>query len=317
MKILKPTEKNIKFCAGLIRKGDVIAFPTETVYGLGANALNPDACLRIFEIKQRPKFDPLIVHISKKEDLNKIAKFVPDKIKKLTDKFWPGPLTVVVEKKEIVPDIVTAGLKTVAIRMPKNEIALKLIKYAQTPLAAPSANKFTRISPTNPYHIKRQFKKNDIKYIIDGGKTEYGVESTIIKHEAGKIYILRKGAVSKEEIEKTLGEKVYIKKSKKIDSPGQFKKHYAPIAKVIIVNNKNIKSDPEAGYIAFYKKPEMKFKVIKILSEKKDLYEAARNLFEYFHEMEEKKVKRIYIEKVPEKGIGYAIMDRIRKACGK
>ncbi|MEW6013158.1 MAG: L-threonylcarbamoyladenylate synthase [Elusimicrobiota bacterium] len=316
MRILKPTEKNIKLCAKAIKKGEVVAFPTETVYGLGADVFNKESVAKIFEIKKRPKFDPLIVHISDRSQLKILVKKIPSKIKILIDKFWPGPLTLVMEKKKNVPDIVTSALNTVAVRMPNNEIALKLIKYSKTPIAAPSANKFTRISPTTAFHITRQFE-NEIPFILDGGKTDFGVESTIIKYEKKRFYLLRKGAISKEEIEKAIKDKVIDKKSKKIDAPGQFKKHYAPLAKVIIIkDDSNIKEDLKAGYIAFCKKPKKKFKMVKVLSFKKDLKEAASNLFDFFHQFEEKGIKKIYVEKISEKGLGAAIMDRIKKAAG-
>lgn len=318
MILLKPTEENIKLAAKAIRNGGIVAFPTETVYGLGADALNPLSVSKIFEVKERPEFDPLIVHIYNFNQLELIAKSIPKKLSILIENLWPGPLTIVVEKTSIVPEIVTSGLRTVAIRMPENQIALKLIKYSNTPIAAPSANKFTRVSPTRVEHILKQFKDEEINYIIDGGKTNFGIESTIVKYIDNKFYILRKGSISKEEIEDIIKEKVLYYKQEDIEAPGNFKKHYAPKAKLKIVDeNMKIKDDPEAGYIAFCKPPISKFKVVKILSPTKNLREAAANLFEYFHQMEDMKIKKIYVEKIEEKGIGEAIMDRIRKASGK
>jgi L-threonylcarbamoyladenylate synthase len=316
IQILLPSEENIKKAAVAIKKGGIVAFPTETVYGLGASIYQKDAILKIFELKQRPHFDPLIVHISSFNDLDEIVLRVPKKVYRLVEKFWPGPLTVVLKKRKNISDIITSGLDTVAVRMPKNEIALKLIKYS-TPIAAPSANKFTRISPTRVSHILKQFESG-IDYIIDGGKTKFGLESTIIKYEDGKFYLLRKGALPVEEIEEVISEKLY-KPNKKVLSPGIFRKHYSPIPDVIIVDNpKDIDDDPNSAYIAFSKRPfGKKFKVVKVLSKTGNMYEAASNLFDYFHQLEDIGVSKIYIEKVEEKGLGLAIMDRIRKASGK
>ena len=316
IEILKPTYYNIKKAAEKIKEGKLIVFPTETVYGLGADVFNKKAVARIFEVKERPKFDPLIVHIS---DLKQLRELIDDKIDEKVDRLiknlWPGPLTIVFKKNKKVPDIVTSGLDTVAVRMPRNNISLNLIRFSKTPIAAPSANKFARTSPTKPKHILKQFKTEEIEYIIDGGKTDFGVESTIIKYENGDFYLLRKGAISKEDIEKIINQKLIYKKSDGIESPGQFKKHYAPLARVIIVDNDfKLKDDRNAGYIAFYKKPAKKFKLVRVLSSKKDLKEAAANLFDFFHEFEDRGIKKIYIEKVEEKGIGEAIMDRMRKA---
>ena len=316
IEVLKPTDKNIKKAAQSIKNGGIVAFPTETVYGLGASIYNKNAILKIFELKERPRFDPLIVHISSFIELEKIVKKVPKRIYKLIEKFWPGPLTVVLKKRKIISDIITSGLDSVAVRMPKNDIALKLIKCS-TPIAAPSANKFTRVSPTKVEHIVKQFI-NGIDYVIDGGKTDLGIESTIIKYDDGSFYLLRKGSLPIEEIEDIISEKLKIPFTK-INSPGVFKKHYSPLSRVIIVSNPcNIKDDLYGAYIAFSKKPKgKKFKIVKVLSKKGDMYEAASNLFDYFHQLEDMGVKRIYIEKVEEKGLGAAIMDRIKRASGK
>ncbi|MEF3280030.1 MAG: threonylcarbamoyl-AMP synthase [Elusimicrobiota bacterium] len=315
MPVLKATFKNIKKCALIIKKGGVVAFPTETVYGLGADAFNENAVLKIFNIKKRPRFDPLIIHIANKPDLFKLASHVPNKILRLTQKLWPGPLTIILPKKKIVPDIVTASMGTVAVRMPDNKIALELIKLSKKFIAAPSANKFSKLSPTSPSHILKQLGK-DIP-IIDGKKTVYGIESTIIKYEKGNYYLLRPGAIEKEKIEKIIGKKLKKPNKKIIEAPGQIKKHYSPDKKLIIVNGeKDIKKPEESAYISFYKKPSKNYLFSARLSKDGNLIEAASNLFEILHLAEESKAKQIYIQKVPEKGIGLAIMDRIRKASG-
>lgn len=314
-KLVKATEKNIQKAAQIIKNGGVVAFPTETVYGLGADVFNKKAVAKIFEIKKRPDFDPLIVHICDIKQLKLLCSHIPLVIKKITKLFWPGPLTVILPKKKSVPDIVTAGLKTVAVRMPENKIALKLIKLANTPIAAPSANLFSRLSPIKAEHVVNQLNgKPDL--ILDGGKTKIGLESTIIKYENGKLYLLRPGGLEKEKIENKIGVKIELLKNDIMEAPGQFKKHYSPKIKTIMVKDPSmIKSDMQALYIAFKKPPNKKFKKIKILSSKGDLEEAATNLFDFLHYAENLKIKRIYIETVPEKGLGLAINDRIKRAA--
>jgi L-threonylcarbamoyladenylate synthase len=315
MPVLKPTIKNIKLCSNIINHGDVVAFPTETVYGLGADVFNENAVIKIFEIKKRPRFDPLIVHISDISDIDKIAHKPPERIKKLFKKFWPGPLTVILKKKNSVPDVVTAGLDTVAVRMPSNSIAFQLIKTSKTPIAAPSANRFTRLSPTRAEHVLKQLGSNI--FVLDGGKTVYGVESTIIKYERGNIYLLRPGALSPEKIEKEFGKKLLMPVAGKIESPGQFKKHYSPAKKLIIVRDEDeIKISEDAGYISFKDRPLKKYRFSAVLSEKGDLYEAASNLFDILNKAEDASIKKIYVQRVPLNGIGFAIMDRLKRAEG-
>jgi len=318
MNILKATDKNIEKAARIIKNGGIVVFPTETVYGLGADVFNKKAIAKIFEIKERPHFDPLIVHIADKKQLKILSYKIPKKVEKLSEIFWPGPLTIVINKRKSVHDIVTAGLKTVAIRMPANKIALKLIKKAGVPIAAPSANKFTRISPTKAIHVYKQLG-NLPDIILDGGKTKIGIESTILKYENGKFYLLRLGGLPIEEIEKKAKIKIYKQKNNNIESPGQFKKHYAPQKETIIVKeNQPIKSDLKAAYIGFRKLPLQKFAIEKILSKNGDLKEASANLFDYLHIAENsKKVKKIYIEMAPEIGLGKAINDRIKRAANK
>jgi len=183
--------KNTDLAAAFIRDGKVVAFPTETVYGLGADALNPMAVAKIFELKERPSFDPLIVHIASVDQLEALVKSIDERVHKLAQTFWPGPLTIVLPKSSIVPDIVTSGLPTVGIRMPDNPVALELIRKAGCPVAAPSANKFGRISPTTAAHVRKQLP--DVDYILDGGKTTIGIESTIISLTPAGFRILRNG----------------------------------------------------------------------------------------------------------------------------
>lgn len=314
MPLLKPTEKNIKKAAFILKNGGVVAFPTETVYGLGASAFDEKAVRKVFELKKRPYYDPLIVHISSLKQLKEIAEVDKNTLNFLK-KIWPGPLTIILKKKKNIPDIVTASLDTVAIRYPKNKIAIKLIKYTKTPIAAPSANKFSRLSPTKSQHVLKYFPNI---LVLDGGKTVHGVESTIIKIECNTISILRHGAIPFEEIKKFWKGKIINTNSKKIISPGLLKKHYSPNKKLYIIKKQNEIKDPlSSAFISFGEKPTKKYALFLDLSPKKDIDEAASNLFDYLHIAEEnERVKCIYIKYVPQKHKGKAIMERLRKACG-
>ncbi|HPR86280.1 MAG TPA: L-threonylcarbamoyladenylate synthase, partial [Prolixibacteraceae bacterium] len=181
--------QEIEHAAEIISKGGLVAFPTETVYGLGANALNPVAVAKIFEAKERPTFDPLIVHISSLIELEKLTGELDEKVMELAKRFWPGPLTMVLPKSNLVPDLVTSGLTTVGIRMPDHPVALELIRRSGCPIAAPSANKFGQLSPTTAAHVRKQLPHID--YILDGGKTAVGIESTIVSVEKDKCVVLR------------------------------------------------------------------------------------------------------------------------------
>ena len=309
------SEKEIIEAAKIIKNGGLVAFPTETVYGLGADALNPHAVAKIFEAKERPSFDPLIVHIADFDNLNVLAQEINENVYKLAEKFWPGPLTIVLPKKPIVPDIVTSGLDTVGIRMPNNVIALSLIRNAACPIAAPSANKFGRISPTNAMHVRKQL--TDIECILDGGSTTVGIESTVISvHEDGFV-ILREGIITKEDLKFVIPQsKLGISKTELLSSPGNIKSHYSPNKPLYILgehpNNLNTKN---AAFLSFGSKPEQEFKQIEYLSETADLREAAIKLFEKLHLLEDSDCEFIIAEPVTEKGIGLAIMDRLRRAA--
>lgn len=193
------TNKEIEIAAQLIRDGKVVAFPTETVYGLGANALNAMAVARIYELKERPSFDPLIVHIADIEAIRQLTTTSDERVQLLADRFWPGPLTIILPKSEIVPDIVTSGLGTVGIRMPANPVARELIRRAGCPIAAPSANKFGQLSPTLARHVAKQLP--DADFILDGGPADVGIESTIIALNEKGFEILRHGVITREDIE--------------------------------------------------------------------------------------------------------------------
>jgi len=313
---------NAKFClsteirkaADIIKAGGLVAMPTETVYGLGANALNPIAVARVFELKQRPSFDPLIVHIADINDLNTLAVDLDERVYRLAEKFWPGPLTMVLPKSDLVPEIVTSGLSTVGIRMPANDIALSLIRSAECPIAAPSANKFGNISPTTAEHVRKQLPGVD--YILDGGSTNIGIESTIMRLTDIGFQILRQGVITREEIESFMPYDPQTRMDK-LSSPGQFKSHYSPRKPFLIADpaSLSVAPKPTAGLISFSGALEDGFGRVIRLSQTSDLKEYAAGLFGAMHSFEDDPdISVIFAEPVSETGIGVAIMDRLRKA---
>lgn len=322
--ILEANEENIKKAAEAIKNGGTVAFPTETVYGLGADGYNPQACARIFEIKERPRFDPLILHAHSAEMACGLFSEVPDKAKVLMQKFWPGPLTLVLPKAAAVPDIVSSGLPTVAVRVPAHPAALALIRAAARPVAAPSANKFGRLSPTAARHVAEQLGRGP-EIILDGGRTAVGVESTIITFHYGHPVLLRAGGLAAEEIENVLGEPVLRPVPAKGKdalpmAPGCLKKHYAPRAELrIIKRGEAVCGGTSSAYIALSAVPENpgRFAVVKVLSQSGDLKQAAANLFYVMHELEDSGISRIYAEEVPPHGLGLAIMDRLRRGAAR
>ena len=318
MKSVKANTKNILQAAELIIRSGLVAFPTETVYGLGADGLNPIAVAKIFEVKKRPSFNPLILHIAEKSWLTKFTTVKNSKVEKLINKFWPGPLTLVLPKTETVPDIVTAGNQTVAIRMPNHQVALKLIRTSKTPIAAPSANKFGHLSPTEAAHVEK-YLGDKVDMILDGGKCSVGVESTILQFHEDEFYLLRPGGLSKEDIEKVIGK---IKPGKidmhKPAAPGQLLFHYSPSTPLKFFDKKLLDKKKKIGVIFFTKnKIEFPFAAAKILSASGNLREAAANLFAHLHDLEKESLDLILVEPVEETGLGRAIMDRLRKASNK
>ena len=308
---------NISEAAQIIKDGGLVAFPTETVYGLGANALNPFAVAKIFELKERPSFDPLIVHIASFDDLRTLSAGVNENVMRLAEYFWPGPLTIVLPKSSVVPDIVTSGLDTVGIRMPNNPIALELIKQSKCPIAAPSANKFGQLSPVNAHHVKKQLPNVD--YILDGGNTSVGIESTIVSIENDICQLLRPGFITLDEIGKALPDTFVFNSNKpeKLVSPGLLKSHYSP-KKPLYILNKPLKNLPENSGLILHSKKLQAYPVTKIIhtSLTCNKIEISANLFAALHAMEEDdSVKQIYIEPVEETGLGVAIMDRMKKAA--
>lgn len=320
MQLLEATSENIILAAQILKSGGLVAFPTETVYGLGADGLNDRAVSKIFEAKKRPTFNPLILHISNFEMLDKISEIENNKIKILTDKFWPGPLTLVLKKKETVPYIVTAGLETVAVRMPDNRYALDLINNLGKPIAAPSANVFSKLSPTKAEHVVKQLGKK-VDVILDGGNCNVGVESTIIHVTGNSQTLLRPGGIAREEIEALIGKLKDSPESKlNPNSPGQLKIHYAPSIPIKFYDENKLTeiNDKRVGAIFFRTvKNKNYFSEIKILSSSGNLNEAASNLFSFLHEFENLNLDMIFVEPIEKIGLGVAIMDRLTKAVNK
>lgn len=309
--------KDVSEAAQLLGLGETVAVPTETVYGLAANALNAEAVLKIFEVKNRPYFDPLIVHTGNKENIEKYVEEIPAKARELIDAFMPGPLTLLLKKKPVIPDLVTSGLDTVAIRIPQHPLTLELLQQLDFPLAAPSANPFGYISPTTAQHVYDQLQ-GKIPYILDGGPTGIGVESTIIGFEADKVIVYRLGGLPVEAIKKVTG-KVFINVNESPDprSPGMLKRHYAPRKKIIFDPAKA----PDAkniAVIAFDKYLEAyPFDKQVLLSPAGDLHEAARNLFAVMRQLDNSGAELIVAIKFPEKGLGLAINDRLKRAAAE
>jgi len=303
----------------ILKKGGIVAIPTETVYGLAGNALDETVVAKIFAAKERPFFDPLIVHIAKFSDMENLVEEIPKNAKILAEKFWPGPLTIVLNKKEIVPKLTSGGLSTVAVRMPKKEIARDIIEQAGFPLAAPSANMFQHLSPTSAEHVFEQLK-NRIDGIVDGGPCEIGVESTVIGFENETPVIYRPGAVTKEMIADCLGlapkNFPLLEGCLHLHSPGLLQKHYSPNTTLILGLSNEI--PPNSGLLAFGKLPANAGSYAKVfnLSEKANPIEAAANLYGLLHKLDSCGLDKIFAVKLPEAGLGIAINDRLTKAAG-
>jgi L-threonylcarbamoyladenylate synthase len=313
-----PSPEVIREGAAVILRGGTVAFPTETVYGLGANALDDDACREIFRVKGRQQDNPIIVHISDFEQLDYVSKGLPDDLKQTFERVWPGPLSVVLEKRNlgIVP---TAGLNTVAVRMPAHRIPLELIKASGRPIAAPSANKSGSPSPVYASEVFEDLG-NKVDLIIDGGPSYFGVESTVIMFRDGEIVLLRPGAFSAEDLREIFKLRVRVagESPKTPVSPGMKYRHYAPEKDLVLGRTEEkIISACESGKVLFIGSSETASKLNSesiILGSKNDLYEVARNLFPSFRKLDKSKYSVGVIEGFEEKGIGLAIMNRIYKA---
>ena len=321
----------------LIAGGQLVAFPTETVYGLGGDALDPEAAKKIYAAKGRPSDNPLIVHIAEFEDMYRVGKNIPEKAKKLSDAFWPGPLTMIVEKSDAVPDATTGGMNTVAVRMPNHPVALELIRKSGCLIAAPSANTSGRPSPTEASHVAEDLD-GKIAMIIDGGQVGIGIESTIIDLTEEIPMVLRPGYITPKMLSEVLGEEVIIDPgiiaaddTRKPKAPGMKYKHYAPKADMIIVDgpqeqviakiNSLVKSKKAAGdKVAVIATDETRDSydadVILCMGSKSDEDAIARHLYKILRECDELSVNAIYSESFATPRIGQAIMNRMLKAAG-
>ena len=311
---------NIDIAATLLKKGEAVAIPTETVYGLAANALNTSAVAKIFQIKQRPTFDPLIIHLSSFEKVYDYVLEVPEIFEELAKKFMPGPLTLLLRKKDIIPDLVTAGSPYVAVRIPSHNVTKSLLDMVDFPLAAPSANPFGYISPTTAQHVADQLG-NKVYYILDGGPCDVGLESTIIgMNENGDIEVLRKGGLSIESIQEVMGN-IIIRdiSSSNPEAPGMLTSHYSPKVPLILTDlgQLNKVSDiNRTGIISFRNfLPTIPTKHQIVLSPSGNFMDAARNLFKGMRYLDGCDLDIIYAELAPEEDLGIAINDRLRRAA--
>ena len=338
MKLLPVCAESLELAAKILRSGGLVAFPTETVYGLGADAFNPQALAKVFQAKGRPHFDPLIIHIAALQsledaaDLSLLSEGALKKLFLLAEEFWPGPLSIILPKNEKIPGIATAGLPTAAIRFPAHEAAQKLISLSGGAVAAPSANPFGALSPTRAEHVRDALGEK-VELILDGGPARIGLESTVLDITGESIKILRPGGTPKEAIEDLIGpvHEAYSAEKNGLcpHSPGQLKSHYAPKTPLSVFTKEDIVSLPYEENCAFLffdgaskdewlhaqKQKPPDSPLIKVLSESGSPLEAASVLFETLHEMDKRKVSKIFAQSAPGEGLGEAINDRLRRGC--
>jgi L-threonylcarbamoyladenylate synthase len=314
---------SIRLAAGIIRTGGLVAFPTETVYGLGCDAMNPAAAAKIFEAKQRPQFDPLIVHIADRSQLDTVAILQSPVAQRLMDEFWPGPLTLVLPKQSAVPDLVTAGLPTVAVRMPSHPVAHALICEAGTPIAAPSANPFGYVSPTTARHVFDGLGRT-VDLILDGGPCSVGIESTVVSLIGPQPALLRPGSITLEQLTVVIGPVDGPSgNNDRPVAPGQLTRHYATLTPLTILASAGTQAvpSPEERVSLLLISPsniiEHRFAAVEVLSPTGDLREAARNLFAALRRLDALCLDRIYAEPCHETGLGRAIMDRLRRCAAR
>jgi L-threonylcarbamoyladenylate synthase len=311
------TSAHVEAAAEVLRQGGTVAFPTETVYGLGAHALKPLAVARVFEIKGRPRFDPLIVHVPDVAAMDSVAAKVPPEAAELASRFWPGPLTLVLPRRPEVPAITTSGLATVAVRVPDHPLAIELLRCAVAPVAAPSANRFGRVSPTRIEHVIEQLA-GDVDAILDGGPCRLGIESTIVSLAGKRPVLLRPGGVPVEELERAIGplEKP-VESGGLPQAPGSLPSHYAPRTPLFLADGAADATVPGRIGLLSFREPasRMGFAAVEVLSPSGDLREAAANLFAALCRLDARGLDRIVAEPVPEAGLGRAILDRLRRAA--
>lgn len=303
----------IQRAAELLRNGKLVAFPTETVYGLGANALDADAVTRVFQAKGRPSSSPVIVHVSNHEMIGQVALLWPEKARTLAERFWPGPLTLVVPKMPAVPDIVTAGLPTVGVRMPAHPVALALIEAAQVPVAAPSANRFTQVSPTTAEHV-RQGLGDLVDYVLDGGSCDVGIESTVLSLVNEVPVLLRPGGVSRQQIEQAIGTIETASQEQKgpHPAPGMHPRHYSPRTPLYLVRDGQVPTHGSGAYLQIKCPPQTSVREIVAMPNHAAAY--AARLYGALHSLDARGYDWIAAE-TPGPGIEWeAVLDRLQRA---
>ena len=302
----------------LLREGEAVALPTETVYGLAADALSEKAVLKIFQAKSRPRFDPLIVHLPDEDWISRVAildSSIVDQFTQIRKQFWPGPLTFIFPRQSVISDIVTAGLETVAIRLSSHPVFRRISATFGRPLAAPSANRFGRLSPTAAEHVRAELD-GLIPLIVDAGPTTHGLESTIIALRNGRIEILRRGPITEKQLSE-FGEVVAVGPTHHPEAPGQLPSHYAPRTPLLVMETAaafDSKSGQRIGLLSWRTKNDARFAETRQLSERQDLAEAATSLFRLLRELDACDLDLIVAEKLPDEGLGAAINDRLSRA---
>ena len=333
-----PDPAKIQLAAEIIQRGGLVAFPTETVYGLGADALNSEAALALFKAKKRPMDNPPIIHVANPAEVSRLVVEVPKKAELLMEKFWPGPLTLIFKHSNLVPKVTVAGLDTVAVRMPKHKVAIELIRQSRCPIAAPSANLAGKPSPTTAQHVYEDLNGR-IDAIIDGGATNIGIESTVVDLSVDPPMLLRPGGTPFEALKEVLSDlklHAFVQAEQELSlneirSPGMAHKHYAPKAKVILVEGKvpavvaevnrlaesfDLKGEKVGILATDETEASYKAAVVKSLGSRSNLSTVAQNLFRMLREMDGQNVDVIIAEGVSSEGIGLAVMNRLRKASG-
>ncbi len=333
MELLKPTEENLRRAAEILVRGGLVAFPTETVYGLGANAYDARALARVFEAKGRPTFDPLIVHIASRDSVEAVADLgaLPPgsraAARRLLEAFWPGPLTLILPKRERVPDLATSGLPTVAVRFPDHPTARRVIELSTGAVAAPSANPFGYLSPTRAQHVAAQLGDR-VDLILDGGRCPVGVESTVVDVTGPSPRILRPGGLSLERLRAAVPDVEVLDRTDPVPkAPGQLPSHYSPRLPLRLVKAGGLARALPAGRAAavFFDGASLaraggaaaRFAEVRVLSESGDPVEAAANLFDILHELDRGGFTELWAERAPEEGLGAAVNDRLYKASRK
>ncbi|MEY4939280.1 MAG: hypothetical protein RIQ93_1015 [Verrucomicrobiota bacterium] len=322
-RIYQGTTRNLRLLARRLKAGDIVGVPTETVYGLAANALDARACGKVFRAKRRPLNDPLIVHISSVSDLSLVAKSNEAALL-LAREFWPGPLTMILPKQPVVPPIVSAGGESVAVRAPAHPLFRRLLRLVGLPLAAPSANPFGYVSPTTAQHVREGLGKN-LRYILDGGPARIGVESTIVDlRDPAKPCVLRPGAISREQLAAALGRKVGLlahaarKPGKAAQvSPGLLARHYSPKTAVIVYRRLGTPMESRDAYIYFRRPSAPRKTNVFWLDREGQVAGAARRLFSVLRDVDQQGFRRIHVELAPGNGLSLAINDRLRRAAAR